>query len=70
MYTQLFEAWVAQFLIKALNPGQVVIMDNASFYQFKKIRKLLGSACCRDVFLPPYSSDLNLIEKFYAHMKR
>ncbi|ETZ07451.1 hypothetical protein P618_200343 [Holospora obtusa F1] len=26
--TQLFEAWVAQFLIKKLKPGQVFIMDH------------------------------------------
>jgi len=34
--TTLFETWVKEFLIKALKPGQVVIMDNASFHKSKK----------------------------------
>ena len=35
--TKLFETWVEQFLIKELKPGQVVIMDNASFHKSQKI---------------------------------
>ena len=68
--TQLIEAWVEQFLIKELKPGQVVIMDNASFHKSKKIKDLIESAGCRLIFLPPYSPDLNPIEKFWANMKR
>ncbi|ETZ07434.1 hypothetical protein P618_200382 [Holospora obtusa F1] len=44
--TQLFEAWVAQFLIKELKPGQIVMMDNASFHKSQKTRKLFESARC------------------------
>ena len=68
--TQLFEAWVAQFLIKELKPGQVVIMDNASFHKSQRTRELIESVGCRIIFLPPYSPDLNPIEKFWANMKR
>ena len=68
--TQLIEAWVEQFLIKELNPGQVVIMDNASFHKSQRIRDLIESVGCRLIFLPPYSPDLNPIEKFWANMKR
>ncbi|ETZ06808.1 hypothetical protein P618_201025 [Holospora obtusa F1] len=45
--TQLFEAWVAQFLIKKLKPGQVVIINNASFHKSKRIREFIESAGCR-----------------------
>ena len=62
--TQLFEAWVAQFLIKELKPGQVVIIDNASFHKSQRTRELIESVGCRIIFLPPYSPDLNPIEKF------
>ena len=31
--TDLFNNWVEHFLIKELKPGQVVIMDNASFHK-------------------------------------
>lgn len=68
--TQLIEAWVEQFLIKELRPGQVVIMDNASFHKSQKTKDLIESVGCELVFLPPYSPDLNPIEKFWANMKR
>lgn len=68
--TLFFEAWVDQFLIKELNPGQFVIWDNATFHKSKKTRDLIESVGCRVIFLPPYSPDFNPIEKFWANMKR
>ncbi len=68
--TQLFETWVEQFLIKELKSGQVVIMDNASFHKSQKTKELIESVGCKVIFLPPYSPDLNPIEKFWANMKR
>lgn len=68
--TKLFETWVEQFLIKELKPGQVVIMDNAAFHRSQRTKDLIESAHCRVIFLPPYSPDLNPIEKFWANMKR
>lgn len=68
--TELFENWVEQFLIKELLPGQVVVMDNASFHKSQKTRELIESAQCTLIFLPPYSPDFNPIEKFWANMKR
>jgi len=68
--TELFEAWVAQFLIKELVPGQFVVMDNASFHKSQKTKELIESVGCKVIFLPPYSPDLNPIEKFWANMKR
>lgn len=68
--TKLFESWVEQFLIKELSPGQVVIMDNAAFHKSQKTKELIESVGCKVIFLPPYSPDLNPIEKFWANMKR
>lgn len=68
--TKLFETWVEQFLIKELKPGQVVVMDNATFHRSQKTRELIESVGCKLIFLPPYSPDLNPIEKFWANMKR
>jgi transposase len=68
--TKLFETWVEQFLIKELKPGQVVIMDNAAFHRSQKTKELIESVDCKLIFLPPYSPDLNPIEKFWANMKR
>ncbi|WP_006303203.1 transposase [Holospora undulata] len=36
----------------------------------KRSRELIESVKCSTIFLPPYSSDLNPIEKFSANMKR
>ena len=68
--TKLFESWVEQFLIKELKAGQVVIMDNAAFHKSQKTKELIESVGCKIIFLPPYSPDLNPIEKFWANMKR
>ena len=68
--TEFFNAWVEKFLIKALVPGQIVVLDNASFHKSEKTIKLINSVQCQVVFLPPYSPDYNPIEKFWANMKR
>jgi transposase len=68
--TKIFEQWVKHFFIKELKTGQVVIMDNASFHKSQKTKELIESVGCRVIFLPPYSPDLNPIEKFWANMKR
>ena len=68
--SQVFETWVEQCLIKELKSDQVVILDNATFHRSQKTRDLIESVGCRLIFLPPYSPDLNPIEKFWANMKR
>ena len=68
--TRLFETWVEKSLIKELKPGQYVVMDNASFHKSQKTKELIESVGCKVIFLPPYSPDLNPIEKFWANMKR
>jgi transposase len=68
--TKLFETWVEEFLIKELKTGQFVVMDNAAFHRSQKTKELIESVGCKIIFLPPYSPDLNPIEKFWANMKR
>lgn len=67
--TDLFNTWLKQVLIPNLIPGQVLILDNASFHKSIESRKLVEAAGCKILFLPPYSPDLNPIEKFWANMK-
>lgn len=67
--TGLVEAWVEQWLVPQLQPGQVVVIDNASFHKSTIIRELIEQAECTLLFLPPYSPDLNKIEKFWARLK-
>lgn len=67
--TALIEGWIEQCLVPELTPGQVVVLDNASFHKSDRIRELIEQAGCQVVFLPPYSPDLNKIEKFWARIK-
>ena len=39
--TALFEAWVEQFLVPDLAPGQVVVMDNASFHKSQRTQEMI-----------------------------
>ncbi len=67
--TALFNAWLKQMLILNLTPSQVLILDNASFHKSAESQRLVEAAGCKMLFLPPYSPDLNPIEKYWANMK-
>ena len=67
--TELFNAWLEKVLIPQLKPRAIVVMDNASFHKSQKTKDLVESANCQLLFLPPYSPDLNPIEKFWALLK-
>jgi transposase len=67
--TEVFNTWVEKALIKALKPGQTVILDTASFHKSKRTQELIDSGGCKLLFLPPHSLDYNPIEKFWAKMK-
>lgn len=64
-----FTAWVEQFLVPTLRPGDMVILDNLSSHKGTKARELIRSAGAELVFLPPYSPDFNPIEKAFAKLK-
>jgi len=66
--TELFVEWV-KLLAKELIPGQTVVMDNATFHKSPKVKEIIESVGCNLVYLPPYSPELNPIEKFWANMK-
>ena len=66
---QSFTAWVEQFLVPTLNPGDVVIMDNLGSHKGQAVRQAIRSAGARLLFLPPYSPDLNPIEQVFAKLK-
>ena len=64
-----FRAYVRQQLVPALRPGDIVIMDNLGSHKSTAVRQLIQSAGARLWFLPPYSPDLNPIEKAFAKIK-
>ena len=65
----LFEWWFVNMLMPMLVLGSVIILDNASFHRKKVLKELAENAGFTIVFLPPYSPDYNLIEKYWACLK-
>lgn len=49
-----------------LGPNSVLVIDNASFYYSKELRKIYREKGIKLVFLPPYLPDYNLIEEFFS----
>jgi transposase len=68
--SKVFNEWVKEKLVPKLEPGQVVIMDNAKFDKDEKTRDLIEGAKCELLYLPAYWPDLNPIEKYWSKMKR
>jgi transposase len=64
-----FRAYVEQFLVPSLRPGDIVVMDNLSSHKGKAIRRAIRGAGAKLIFLPPYSPDLNPIEQVFAKLK-
>ena len=58
-----FLAYVEQVLAPALSPGDIVIMENLGSHKGHAVRAAIRAAGARLFFLPPYSPDLNPIER-------
>ena len=67
--TDIFLAYLDHFLCPALTPGDVVVMDNLSSHKVDGVRQRIEAAGAQLLYLPPYSPDLNPIEKFFAKLK-
>ena len=70
MDCELFEYWMKNMLLKNVETGSVIVMDNATFHRKKELEMLAKQASCEILFLPPYSPDLNPIEQFWSWLKR
>ena len=66
----LFECWFEQMLLKSVPKHSIFVMDNATFHRKARLHELANNAECEILFLPPYSPDLNPIEKFWAWLKK
>jgi transposase len=66
---RIFLAYVEQFLVPTLKPGDIVIMDNLGSHKGLAVRRAIRAAGAKLLFLPPYSPDLNPIEQVFAKLK-
>ena len=65
----IFLAFVQQILCPALKPGDVVVMDNLSSHKAAAVRISIEKTGAELLYLPPYSPDMNPIEKAWAKLK-
>jgi transposase len=67
---EVFRAYVGQVLCPKLQPGDVVVMDNLSAHKVSGIREKIEACHAQVLYLPPYSPDLNPIEKAWSKFKQ
>lgn len=65
-----FLVYLEQGLCPKLQPEDVVVMDNLSAHKVKGVRQLIEATGAKLLYLPPYSPDLNPIEKAWAKLKQ
>lgn len=64
-----FVQYLKETLLPALRPGDIVVMDNMRSHHVKAVREILEAKGRKVLYLPPYSPDLNPIEKMWSKMK-
>ena len=64
-----FKRYLETDLLPHLNGNSVLIMDNMKSHHAKAVKDLLDSSGVRYTYLPPYSPDLNPIEKLWSKVK-
>lgn len=64
-----FTTYLKDNLIPELRSGDVVVMDNLRSHHVRGVREAFEAANIRFLYLPPYSPDLNPIEKMWSKLK-
>ena len=66
---EMFRVYVNHCLLPVLRSGDLVILDNLSSHKVGGVREAITAVGATVVYLPPYSPDLNPMEKFFAKRK-
>ena len=64
-----FRAYVRQVLGPTLREGDIVIADNLSAHKVAGVQEAIAAQGARLLYLPPYSPDLNPIERCWSKIK-
>lgn len=64
-----FEVYVKQVLGPTLEAGDIVVMDNLSVHKVGWVKAAIAACGAELAYLPPYSPDLNPIEKCWSKIK-
>ncbi|MDB8711511.1 IS630 family transposase [Mediterraneibacter gnavus] len=64
-----FAEYLKTMLIPALSKTDIIVMDNMRSHHAKIVKQVLDESGINDLYLPPYSPDLNPIEKMWSKLK-
>jgi transposase len=64
-----FASYIEQFLVRELEPGDIVIMDNLPAHKSQRVTDAIERVGCTLAYLPPYSPDFNPIENMWSKTK-
>ncbi|MFR5022955.1 MAG: transposase [Mediterraneibacter gnavus] len=64
-----FAEYLKTMLIPALSKTDIIVMDNMRSHHAKIVKQVLDESEINDLYLPPYSPDLNPIEKWGQNSK-
>lgn len=64
-----FSVWVERVLVPTLEPADIVVMDNLSVHRNAAAYAAIQATGAQIWLLPPYSHDLNPIEKMWSKVK-
>jgi transposase len=67
--TENFRTYVRDILAPTLRRGDIVVLDNLLPHKNKETLQIISQTGARVAFLPPYSPDLNPIEKLWSKVK-
>jgi transposase len=66
---EVFEAYLERVLAPALEPGQLVVMDNLSAHKGGRVKQIVEGRGCELLYLPPYSPEFDPIEQAFSKVK-
>ena len=61
--------WVRQFLCSTVQSADIVVLDNLSSHKVAGVRRAIATVGATLPYLPPYSPDLNPIEKLFSKLR-
>lgn len=68
--SEVFNEWFKKQLIPELPSNSVIVLDNATFHKSDYLKEIAAKNDIELLFLPPYSPELNPIEKLWANLKK
>ena len=64
-----FRVYIQEVLAPTLSEGDIVVMDNLSAHKVAGVREAVEARGAQLLYLPPYSPDLNPIERCWSKIK-